>query len=62
MTRKLGFLTMIVALLVAVLLSTASSQPAPIVRPTVFSTLKVGQSVTLKDRGHLFEIGTLDAD
>ena len=48
------------ALVLVVLLSTATSQPPPAARRTVFSTLKVGQSVTLKERAGLFEVGTTD--
>ncbi|MBN9519372.1 hypothetical protein J0H58_12755 [bacterium] len=39
---------------------TASSQPAPATRRTVFSHLKVGQPVTLKERAGLYEVGTVD--
>ncbi len=40
--------------------ATATSRPVAAARRTVFSTLKVGQSVTLKEKGGLYEIGTLD--
>jgi hypothetical protein len=33
--------------------ATATSQPLPAARRTVFSTLKVAQSVTLKEKGGL---------
>jgi hypothetical protein len=41
-------------------LSAASSQPPLAARKTVFSTLKVGQPVILKDKAALFEISTMD--
>jgi len=50
------------ALGLAVLFSTATSQPPPVARKTVFSALKVGQSVAVKDKGALYEISTTDDD
>lgn len=44
----------------AILFSTATSQPPPAARRSVFSTLKAGQSVTLKERAGLYEVGTID--
>jgi hypothetical protein len=44
----------------AMLLSTATSQPPPATRRTVFTSLKAGQSVTLKERVGLYEVGTTD--
>lgn len=44
---------------VAVPATTTTQQPTT-PRRSVFSSLKVGQSVTLKDRGSLYEIGTMD--
>ncbi len=42
--------------------STAASQPQAIGKKTVFSTLKVGEPVALKDKGHSFEITVMDGD
>lgn len=39
--------------------STGVSQPPAAKRKTVFSTLKVGQAVTLKEKGSAWEIGTV---
>jgi hypothetical protein len=58
--RKIAVLLVVAALLVTALFSTATSQPTPAVRRTVFSSLKVGQPVNLKDKGALFEISTID--
>jgi hypothetical protein len=49
-----------VALACAGLFSTATSQPPPAARRTVFSTLKVGQSVVVKERNGLHEVSTMD--
>jgi hypothetical protein len=49
-----------VVLGLAGLLSTATSQPPSSARRSVFSTLKVGQAVTLKERAGLYEVGTTD--
>ena len=46
-------------LLLAVTL--AASKPDQ-TKPSLFSTLKVGQSVTLKDRGNSYEISTMDVE
>jgi hypothetical protein len=54
---------LLVATLVAVtwaVVPTGSSQPPQASRKSVFSSLKVGQSVTLKDKGPAWEIGTAD--
>jgi cell shape-determining protein MreC len=59
-SRRVFLHVLAAALVVAVLLSTANSQPTPTARRTIFSTLKVGQAVTLKDKGGLYEIGTVD--
>jgi hypothetical protein len=48
------------ALVCAGLFSTATSQPPPAARRTVFSTLKVGQSVVVKERNGLYEVSTMD--
>lgn len=48
------------ALVFAGLFSTATSQPPPAARRTVFSPLKAGQSVVLKERAGLYEVGTMD--
>lgn len=47
---------------IALTFSTAASQPHAAAKKTVFSTLKVGQPVALKDKGHLFEITVMDGD
>lgn len=53
----------VIAAVAAVLvISTAASQPQAAAKKTVFSTLKVGQPVALKDKGHLFEITEMDGD
>jgi hypothetical protein len=51
---------MLAAVMVAVVVSTGSSQPPPAVKKTVFSALKVGQAVSLKDKATGWEIGTTD--
>ncbi len=52
-----------VAGLAAVLtFSSSASQPQAAPKKTVFSTLKVGQPVALKEKGHLFEITVMDGD
>lgn len=61
MTRNLGLIALTTCAICLVgWLSTAPSQPPPAARRTVFSSLKVGQPIVLKDRGGLFEIGTVD--
>jgi hypothetical protein len=59
-SRRVLLHVLAAGLVVTVLLSTATSQPTPAARRTIFSTLKVGQAVTLKDKGGLYEIGTVD--
>ena len=44
----------------AVLFSTATSQQPPAARRSVFSTLKAGQPVTLKEKAGLSEVRTTD--
>jgi len=58
MSRNIVILIAVAAL--AGLFSTATSQPPPAARRTVFSTLKAGQSVPLKERAGLYEVGTVD--
>lgn len=48
------------AVVVAFTVSTETSQPPSAAKKTVFSSLKVGQSVTLKEKGPLWEVGTTD--
>ncbi len=58
--------TLMLALLAAValgltgLFSTATPQPPSAARRTAFSTLKVGQSVAVKERNGLYEVSTTD--
>jgi hypothetical protein len=47
-SRRVLLHVLAAGLVVTVLLSTATSQPTPAARRTIFSTLKVGQAVTLK--------------
>ncbi|HMP57721.1 MAG TPA: hypothetical protein PKD86_00085 [Gemmatales bacterium] len=55
------YITVLIAVVVlAVLLSTATSQQPPTARRTVFSTLKIGQAVSLKEKAGLYEISTTD--
>lgn len=49
-----------VALGLAGMFSTASPQPRPAARRTILSTLKVGQSVAVRDRNGLYEVSTMD--
>lgn len=60
MSRRIVATLIAVTFAVVALFSTATSQPTPATRRSVFSTLKAGQSVTLKERGGLYEVGTLD--
>jgi hypothetical protein len=60
MNRTIVVLLVASGLVFAMLLSTATSQPPPAARRSIFSTLKVRQSVTLKERAGLYEIGTTD--
>lgn len=60
MNRNTVILLIVVAFGVVGLLSTATSQPPPAARRTVFSTLQAGQSLTLKERVGLYEISTTD--
>jgi Spy/CpxP family protein refolding chaperone len=53
-------LGMLAVVTLAMTLSTGASQPPPVQKKAVFSTLKVGQSVTLKDKGAAWEIHTTD--
>lgn len=48
--------------MLALVVSTGASQPTPAPKKTVFSTLKVGQSVTLKEKGSAWEICTMDEE
>lgn len=48
------------AVTLALAVTTGASQPPAAPRKTIFSTLKVGQSVTLKDKGSAWEIHTTD--
>jgi hypothetical protein len=57
---KLLLLFAVLPLVTAALLPPATSQSPPAARRTVFSTLKIGQPVTLKDRAGLYEVGTVD--
>lgn len=45
---------------VALLVSSGASQPQPTPKKTLFSTLKLGQSVTLTEKGSAWDIGTVD--
>ena len=56
-TLPLGLLA---AVTLALVVSTGASQQQPAQKKTVFSTLKVGQSVNLKEKGPAWEIGTTD--
>ncbi len=58
MNRNIVPLIVASALVFAVLLTSATSQPPPAPLRTAFSTLKVGQAVTLKERAGLYEVGT----
>jgi hypothetical protein len=51
---------LLAAVVVAFTVSTGTSQPPQPAKKTVFSSLKLGQSVTLKDKGSAWEIGTTD--
>ncbi len=60
--------TLMLALLAAValglsgLFSTATPQPPPAARRSVFSTLKIGQAVAVKEKNGLYEVSTMDVD
>lgn len=58
--RWLMLLALLAAVVVAFTVSTGTSQQPPAPKKTVFSTLKVGQSVTLKEKGSAWEICTID--
>lgn len=45
---------------VALVVSSGASQPPPAPRKSILSSLKVGQPVTLKEKGPGWEIGTTD--
>lgn len=53
---------MLAAVVVAFTVSIGTSQPPPVLKKTIFSTLRVSQSVTLKDKGSAWEIGTTDEE
>jgi hypothetical protein len=53
-------LGVVAAVMLALAVTTGASQPPEAPRKTIFSTLKVGQSVTLKDKGPAWEIHTTD--
>lgn len=55
---KLSFLAVFIALLL--LISTATSQPQAARKPTVFSTLKVGQAVALNEKELFVKISIID--
>jgi tellurite resistance protein len=50
------------AVAAAVMISTAASQQQPTPRKSVFSSLKAGQPVTVKDKGQSVEISTMEGD
>ncbi len=53
----------IAALAVVLALSTAASQPqAPAKKAALFSALKIGQPVTVREKGQSFEISTMEGD
>lgn len=54
------FTVLIAVIALAVIFSTATSQQPPVARRSVFSSLKAGQSVTLKERAGLYEVSTTD--
>jgi hypothetical protein len=56
-TVVLGLLALVT---LAVVVSSSPSQPPPAPKKTIFSTLKIGQAVTLKDTASGWEIGTTD--
>ena len=58
--RNLSLLLVASAIGLVAISPTATTQQPQAARKTVFSTLKVGQAVTLKDKNSLFEIGTMD--
>ncbi len=53
-------LVLLATVTLALVVSTGASQPPAAQRKTVFSGLKVGQSVTLKEKGSVWEIATTD--
>jgi len=55
-------LVLLATVTLALVVSTGASQPPPASKKSVFSTLKVGQSVTLRDKGAAWEIGTTDEE
>jgi hypothetical protein len=59
-SRWAGLVGLLEAVVVAFTVSTGTSQPPPAPKRTIFSTLKVGQPVTLKEKGPAWEIGTTD--
>lgn len=59
MSRNI-ILVLLAGVVVAVWLSTATSQQPPAARRSIFTPLKAGQSVTLKERAGLYEVGTTD--
>jgi len=60
--RSLTILIAVSIIGLVVIAPTATTQQPLVARKTVFSTLKVGQAVTLRDKGNLYEIGTMDLD
>ena len=50
------------AVAAVLMISSAASQPQAAPRKTVFSSLKTGQPVTVKDKGHSVEISTMEED
>ncbi len=59
MKHRLLAVLVVAGVLTAASLPTGSSQPPPAARRTVFSPLKVGQPVALKERGALYEVVTV---
>lgn len=53
-------LGLLAAVTVALVVSTGASQPQPAPKKSIFSTLKVGQSVSLKEKASGWEVSTTD--
>lgn len=59
-TRNLTILIAACFIRLVVFVPTATTQQTQPARRTIFSTLKMGQAVTLREKGNLYEISTMD--
>jgi len=59
-SKRLMLLGIMVSVTLALVTSTGASEQPPAPKKSIFSTLKIGQAVTLKEKGLLWEIHTMD--